>query len=316
MAFTLADRVRETSTSTGTGTITLAGAVTGYQSFSAIGNGNNTYYCIFNTGTTEWEVGVGTYTSSGTTLSRDTVLASSNSGSLVNFSAGTKDVFVTYPAGRSVNYNTAGTSVALTGTLSATGLTNSGLTSGRVVYSTTGGAQTDSANLTFSGSTLAITGNLTATTDSTFSSTGALTISKGTTAQQPGSPATGMIRYNTTTNQFEGYSGSSPAWKSIGGSALSNDTTTASDYYPLFATATTGTAENVYTSNAKLLYKPSTGELKVSAPVATNGIVVNSATVAASYTIASGQNGFSVGPVTVSSGVTVTVTSGQKWVVI
>lgn len=102
MAFVLADRVRETTTTTGTGTVTLAGAVLGFQSFSAIGNGNTTYYTIAGVGTSEWEVGIGTYTSSGTTLSRTTVLASSNSGSLVNFSAGTKDVFCDYPAGRAV----------------------------------------------------------------------------------------------------------------------------------------------------------------------------------------------------------------------
>ena len=102
MPLVVKDRVRETSTTAGTGTFTLAGAVTGFQSFSAIGNGNTTFYTIAGQGTTEWEVGVGTYTSSGTTLSRDSVLASSNSGSLVNFSAGTKDVFVTYPAGRTL----------------------------------------------------------------------------------------------------------------------------------------------------------------------------------------------------------------------
>ena len=102
MAFVVADRVKETSTSTGTGTITLAGAVTGFQSFAAVGNGNTTYYCIASQTANEWEVGLGTYTSSGTTLARTTVLSSSNSGSLVNFSAGTKDVFVTYPAGYSV----------------------------------------------------------------------------------------------------------------------------------------------------------------------------------------------------------------------
>jgi hypothetical protein len=98
MAFVVKDRVKETTTTTGTGTITLLGAATGFQSFSAIGNANNTYYCIAGQTGSEWEVGIGTYTSSGTTLSRDTVLASSNSGSKVSFSAGTKDVFVTYPA--------------------------------------------------------------------------------------------------------------------------------------------------------------------------------------------------------------------------
>lgn len=99
MALTLRDRVKETTTTTGTGTITLAGAVAGFQSFSAVGNGNTTYYAIV--GDTEWEVGVGTYTSSGTTLSRDTILSSSNSGSAVSFSAGEKEVFVTLPAEKS-----------------------------------------------------------------------------------------------------------------------------------------------------------------------------------------------------------------------
>jgi hypothetical protein len=98
MAFVVADRVKETTTTTGTGTVTLLGASTGFQSFAAIGNGNTTYYTIAAQSGTEWEVGIGTYTSSGTTLARTTVFSSSNSGSLVNFSAGTKDVFVTYPA--------------------------------------------------------------------------------------------------------------------------------------------------------------------------------------------------------------------------
>jgi hypothetical protein len=190
------------------------------------------------------------------------------------------------------------------------------LTSGRVTFAGASGLLSDSSSLTWNGTTFAITGALTATADSTFSSTGALTISKGTTGQQPGSPVTGMMRYNTTTNQFEGYSGSSPAWKSIGGSALSNDTSTSSNLYPVFAAATTGTAENLYTSNALYLYKPSTGELSVKAPVASNGIFVNSTTVSSDYTIATGYNGHSIGPISVSSGVTVTVASGQVWIVI
>ena len=98
MAFVVKDRVKETTTTTGTGTVTLAGAATGFQSFSAVGNANSTYYTIVAQTGTEWEVGIGTYTSSGTVLSRTTVLSSSNSGNSVNFSAGTKDVFVAYPA--------------------------------------------------------------------------------------------------------------------------------------------------------------------------------------------------------------------------
>ncbi len=103
MPLVLADRVKETTTTTGTGTVTLAGAVTGFQSFSTIGNANTTYYTIAGQGTSEWEVGIGTYTASGTTLSRDTVLASSaGAPTKTTFSAGIKDVFVTYPAERSV----------------------------------------------------------------------------------------------------------------------------------------------------------------------------------------------------------------------
>jgi hypothetical protein len=98
MAFVVKDRVKETTTTTGTGTLTLAGASTGYQSFSVIGNANQTFYTISSPGGTEWEVGIGTYTLSGTTLSRDTVLESSNAGAKVNFSAGTKDVYCVYPA--------------------------------------------------------------------------------------------------------------------------------------------------------------------------------------------------------------------------
>ena len=158
--------------------------------------------------------------------------------------------------------------------------------------------------------------SITATADSSFTSTGALLISKGTTGQQPGSPATGMLRYNTTTNQFEGYSGSSPAWNPVGGASLSNDTSTASNLYPTFAAATSGSATTIYTSNAKLLYKPSTGEFQASVPVASNGIFVNNATVAASYSIASGYNGHSVGPMTIASGQSVTVASGQRWIIL
>ena len=126
MAFVVADRVQETTTSTGTGTITLAGAATGFQSFSAIGDGNTPVYTIADQSGSNWDVGIGTYTASGTTLSRTTVLSSSNSGSLVNFGAGTKNVFVTYPAGRSAYGLTAGTGISITAgngttTIAATG---------------------------------------------------------------------------------------------------------------------------------------------------------------------------------------------------
>jgi hypothetical protein len=110
MPLVVKDRVQETSTTTGTGTFTLAGAVSGFQSFSVIGNANTTYYAIVLG--SEWEVGLGTYTLSGTTLSRDTILESSNGGTAVNFSAGTKNVFVTYPAEEAVYQDANGTAYA------------------------------------------------------------------------------------------------------------------------------------------------------------------------------------------------------------
>lgn len=241
-------------------------------------------------------------------------------------SNGTSAPVTTFSAGTTGFTPSSATSgaVTLAGTLgTANGGTNlTTFTNTGVFFASSTSVMAQSANFTWSGTalsvtgTVAVTGALTATLDSTFSSTGALLISKGTTGQQPGSPVTGMLRYNTTTNQFEGYSGSSAAWNPVGGASLSNDTSTASNLYPLFANATSGSATTLYTGNAKLLYKPSTGELQASVPVALNGIVVNSQTVATSYTIAAGYSAMSSGPVTVASGQAVTVSSGSRWVVV
>jgi hypothetical protein len=121
MALVLADRVKETTTTAGTGTVTLDGAATGFQSFAVIGNANTTYYTIAGQTSNEWEVGVGTYTSSGTTLARTTVLSNSagTQPSALSFSAGTKDVFVTYPSEYAVaatNDGTAGQLLTSNGT--------------------------------------------------------------------------------------------------------------------------------------------------------------------------------------------------------
>ena len=135
MSLVLADRVRETTNSTGTGTITLGGAVSGFQSFSVIGNNNTTYYTI--SGGTQWEVGIGTYY--GGTLARTTVISSST-GSILDLAAGSKDVFVTYPAGKSVNqdannrvlipYTSGTTNVGSLNVGDATAHTDSGVIAG------------------------------------------------------------------------------------------------------------------------------------------------------------------------------------------
>jgi len=290
MALVVKDRVRVTTASTGTGTITLGSAVNAFQDFSVIGDGNTTYYTIVDSTAGSWEVGIGTYTASGTTLSRDTILESSGGGTAVNFGAGIKDVFVTYPAEKAVYFD-ASDAVNID-------------------------------NLKFDANTISTTnanGNLTFTPNGTgygvFSGTKAVLLPKGNnTTERPGTPVSGMLRYNTTINEFEGYNGT--AWASVGGSAISNDTATASDLYPTFVDATTGTALDIYTSNAQYLFKPSTGELKVKAPVASNGILVNATTMTSNYTIASGANGLSVGPFTIDSGVTLTIDSGQRHLIL
>lgn len=151
MALVLADRVRESSATTGTGTITLTGATFGYQSFSVVGDGNATYYTIYDPTSGDWEVGIGTYTASGTTLSRDTVLASSNANTLVTFGVGTKDVFVTYPSERSVYRDTANTYTVQQAfdalTANTAGIGTATLTAGTV--STTPSSGNDIANKTY-----------------------------------------------------------------------------------------------------------------------------------------------------------------------
>ena len=400
MALVVKDRVRETSTTSGTGTITLAGAVAGFQSFSVIGDGNTTYYAIVDPQTGDWEVGIGIYTASGTTLSRDTVLESSNSGNLVNFVTNPKDVFVTYPAERAIYTDAAGTAITpatasvlgvasggtgqssytdgqlLIGNSTGNTLAKATLTAGTGISITNGNGSitvaatnngdvvgpasaTDNAVARFDGTTgkliqnsvvtiadstgdMSGVGTLSATTVDTtnievtnvkakdgtasatiadttgywsFSGTGAFVTPKGNdTTQRPGTPESGMLRFNTTINEFEGYNGT--AWASVGGSAISNDTTTASDLYPTFVDATTGTALEIFTSNAQYLFKPSTGELKVKAPVAANGILVNATTMTANYTIDTGTNGLSVGPFTIDSGVTLTIETGQRHLIL
>lgn len=503
MALVIADRVRETTSVVGTGAATLLGAVVGYQTFSVVGNANTTYYCIAGQGTSEWEVGLGTYTASGTTLARTTVLASSNAGALVNFSAGTKDVFVTYPSGKSVNLDGSGLLTASSGlgtgiptflatptsanlaaavtnetgsgslvfatspvlvtpalgTPSSVNLANatnlplatavsgilgvpnggtglSSLTTSYIPYGNGTGTYSSSAALTYNGTVLKVgstaalagttnpfiastgatnayiqnyifnataggsssadfvaypdngldtsgwadmgvasstysdaaytvtgpneaylfgsapsgaskTGNLVYATDSTgtanshqwyvggfaqaksawkmqLTSTGlqlanALSISYGGTGQVTANAGFNALAPSQATNsgKYLTTNGTDTSWASVAPApTLTNDTATATFVYPLFAAATTGTPTTLYTSNAKYLYKPSTGELQAPTHNSTNGITVNSQTMTTSQTIAAGSSGFTVGPFAIAVGAVLTVASGARHVII
>ena len=142
MALVIKDRVKETTTTTGTGTYTLAGAEAGFQAFSSIGDGNTTYYSITDAG--DWEVGIGTYTASGTTLARTTILSSSNGDAAVNWSAGGKIIFVTQPSSKAIFKNvdgyTNGTEVQANLDFHTTVATKPAYQEGRLFYDKASGA--------------------------------------------------------------------------------------------------------------------------------------------------------------------------------
>ena len=247
-------------------------------------------------------------------------------GKLYYNDSGTVKLLASNAATTVVNTITFGTtgltpSVATSGAVTVAGtlvVGNGGtglatITAGRILYGAGTSALGNSASL-FWDSANSRLGVNTATPAVTAELVGtdAMLIPKGTTGNRP-TGVSGYLRFNTTTTEFEGYNGT--AWASVGGAALSNDTSTTSNIYPLSAAATSGTASTLYTSNAKFLYKPSTGELQASEIVATNGLLVNATSVSANYTIQSGYNAYSVGPITINAGISVTVSSGQRWLV-
>ena len=154
MALVVKDRVKETTTTTGTGSISLGGAVTKFKTFSsALSNADTTYYAIEQQGNTdEFEIGIGTYTSSGNTLARTTILSSSNSNNAVDFSAGTKNIFMTYPADKAV-YEDASGNVSGVGTLNATNVVASNLMQANAISLTGSLGVMVNENIIFEGTT-------------------------------------------------------------------------------------------------------------------------------------------------------------------
>ena len=189
MALIIADRVKETSSTNGASNITLSGAVTGFQSFSsAIGIGNTCYYVIENPNAGEWEVGIGTI-SDATTLIRTTILKSSNSNSVVTFTSGTKNVFVSFPADQIADLATLDGIESLTNkTLSTNTTWNGNVITGQ--YGGTGVANT--------GKTITIGGNL--TTSGAFTTTIESTANTSVTLPTTGTLAT-LAGTETLTNK-------------------------------------------------------------------------------------------------------------------
>jgi hypothetical protein len=157
------------------------------------------------------------------------------------------------------------------------------------------------------------------TTGTASNVTGTVAIGNGGTGQTTATAAFDALAPSQTSNsgKYLTTNGSTTSWATVtAGASISNDTSTSTNLYPLFANATSGTPTTIYTGDAKLLYKPSTGEFQSSILNAGNGIVVNSQTVATSYTIATGNSAMSSGPITIASGQSVTVSSGSRWIVL
>ena len=166
MALVINDRVKETTTTTGTPAFALGGAVQGFETFGAgIGNSNTTYYAIFNPGTAEFEVGLGTLDGDSSDLARTTVISSSNGDNAVDFSAGTKDIFCTLPASKAVVEDASNDASIGNNLTIGSQLRMPDNTAGKILV----GDGTSFQEVAVSG-------------DATLSSSGALTVSGGVTA--------------------------------------------------------------------------------------------------------------------------------------
>jgi hypothetical protein len=303
MALVLKDRVKETATSPGTGSVTLLGASTGFQSFAVIGNANTCYYTISDQGGPNWEVGIGTYSTTGPTLARTTVLASSNAGSLTDFNAGTQDVFVTYPAEKGLWLDASGNAIGFGTPAAFVGTNITGTASGL-----TAGTVTTNANLTGEATSV---GNATTLTNSAV-------IAKVLTGYTSGAGTVSAT--DTILQAIQKLNGNDSTNANLTGpiTSVGNATSIASQ---------TGTGTKFVVDNTPTLITPvlgvatgtsltTTGSVTGSELLASNGLIINNMTVGASYAIPSGYSASSVGPVVVSGGVTVTVPASSRWIVL
>ena len=334
MAPVVYDRIQQTGTANTTVSFTLSATTTGYQSFAVVGNGNTTYYSA-NDGT-NWEVGLGTYSTTGPTLTRTTILSSSNSGSAVTFT-GTVTVFCDYPAGKAAIQDSLGTvtvpqyasnsTTSTTPTLSFNG-SNTSFASGSTVANNYLQAILQNKSGTAGASTNYVLSNDLGTDSSYYGEFG-----MNSSVYSASTPSDFFSINNGI--YFSGHDGDITvgsgngykhymAWGTTGQSAhvinasgaigLSTNLGTTP---ALSGTTGYGTSGQVLTSGGSSAAPTWTTPSATSSVVnATNGLVVNSNTVSASYSIPSGSSAMSAGPMTVASGQTVTVPSGSRWVVL
>ena len=302
MALQLADRVQVTSTSYTTSSFTLGTTVTGFQAFTVLTSGNTTYYTATDSAG-NWEVGYGTYTTGA--LARTTILASSNSGSVVSFS-GTVNVWVDYPAEKAAIQDANG-NVSVP-SFTATASTTSSATTGAFSYGTLGYSDV----------------NILASFSSSVNNYNQMVL------QNTNSGAVASTNFNvsnnnaTSTTNFGEFGINSSGFTGTGAFSQAG--------YTYLASASTDLAIGTYASNAIhfVVNSGATDALTISTAgnvttpnvltgaeiVASNGIIVNNKTIGTSYSIPSGYSGSAVGPITMSSGVTVTVPSGSRWLIL
>lgn len=340
MALVLNDRVKETTTTTGTGTVTLGGAVSGFDTFAAgIGNSNTTYYCI-QLGA-EFEVGLGTLAGDSSTLARTTVISSSNSDSAVDFSAGAKNVFCTLPASKATVLDASG-NLTLAGAVQL----NSTFTVGAndQGYDVTLHGDTASRNVVWDSSadSLIFTDNAKALfgagsdlqiwhdgSDSYLkdAGTGRLVIETNGTDVSLKAGSDNML-VATKDGSVELYHNNSKKTETTADGISVTGVLTASGIVTANAKLDLNGTELILDADADTSITADTDDqidfriggadkMEMNATAFSGGAIYENADdISANYSITAGKNAFSVGPITIASGVTVTVPSGQRWVIL